>query len=160
MLLNECTSEIQTDGGSHQTESPVGQVIETVASWPKITTGKGRFNSMTFRVKDRDIGHIHRWGPVDIGYPNPLREQLIAEGKTGDHHVVPNSNATTFRVESPDDIEQAVLLFRGSYLYQVLVLQKRGDANPELTALDVSNELAALDASDDLRAIFEDIRAR
>lgn len=145
---------------THQHRTYIEQIIETVASWPSITTGKGRFNSTTFKVGQRDIGHVHRWGPVDISYPKPLRDQLIAEGRTGDHHVVPSSNATTFRVESTDDIEQALALLRFSYLYQVIVLQKHGDVPPELAAIDVSNELTRIDVSDDLRAIFEDIRAR
>ncbi|HET7324223.1 MAG TPA: luciferase family protein [Halococcus sp.] len=160
MPTNERAPERMMAGEHRQSGQYIEQVIETVASWPGITTGEGRFNSTTFEIEQRDIGHVHRWGPVDIGYPKPLRDQLMREGKTGEHHVFPNSNATTFHVESDEDIEQALALLRFSYLYQVLVLQKRGNAPPELAAIDVRDELARMDASDDLRAIFEDIHAR
>ncbi|MFC6764523.1 luciferase family protein [Natrinema soli] len=135
------------------------QVIETVSSWPEITTGNGRFNSTTFQIEGRDIGHVHSWGPVDIGYPQPLRNQLVAEKHTEKHHVVPDSNATTFHIEAADDVEQAIVLLRLSYLYQILVLQKRGDGDAELTAIDVNDELAGMEMSEDIRTIFEDIRS-
>lgn len=144
---------------NHQHEPYIEQIVETVSSWPGIVTDEGRFNSTTFQVEDRDIGHVHSWGPVDIGYPQALRKQLIADGKTGEHHVV-SDRATTFHVEAAADVEQAVTLFRLSYLYQVLVLQKHGGIDAELAAIDVSDELANMDLSEDIRAIFEDIRSR
>lgn len=95
---------------------------------------------------------------MDIGYPQSLHDQLITEGKTGKHHILPDSNATTFHIESAADTDRAVVLFRLSYLYQLLVLQKRGNIDPELAAIDVSDELARMDTSEDLRAIFENVR--
>lgn len=159
MPNDEFGSETMTDRGRHQIEPSIEQIIETVSSWSQVTTDDGRFNSTTFQVADRDIGHVHSWGPVDIGYPQRLRKQLIAEDKTGEHHVVAD-RATTFHVEGAADVEQAVALLRLSYLYHVLILQKRDDVDSELAAIGVSDELASMGMSDDIRAIFEDIRSR
>lgn len=41
---------------------------------------------------------------MDIGYPQALRKQLIAECKTGEHHIV-SDRATTFYVEAAADVK-------------------------------------------------------
>lgn len=137
---------------STRTESPVEQIVETVSSWPGITTGEGRYDSTTFRLEGREIGHVHPWGPVDIGYPKRIRDALVAEGLTGEHHVIPNSNATTFRVESADDVDQAVTLLRISYLYHACVLRNSTADGGVVGDVDVDSELRSLDLGDDLRS--------
>ncbi len=138
-------------------ESSVEQVIETVSSWPQITTGEGRFNATIFQLGQRKIGHIHAhpWGLVDISYPPPLREQLLAESHTEEHHVVPN-RATTFAIEAKDDIKQAVFLLRVSYLYHVSMLDQAPDIEElvDNSDIDVKTEIQKLELSDELRAVF------
>lgn len=138
---------------STRERSPVERVVETVSSWPGITTAGGRFDSTVFRLAGREIGHVHRWGPVDVGYPKPIRDQLIADGLTGEHHVVPNSNATTFRVESTDDVERAVTLLRIAYLYHASVIRRTAVEAGEIEDVDVGAELRELDLSDELLAV-------
>lgn len=142
---------------STQTKSPVEQIVETVSSWPGITTGEGRFDSTTFELAERTIGHIHRWGPVDIGYPKRIRDELIAEGLTGEHHVVPGSNATTFRVESVDDVDRAVTLLRISYLYHAWVLRNAPDGGDAVGGIDVEAELRNLNLGDELRSVLAEV---
>jgi transglutaminase-like putative cysteine protease len=95
---NEHTPTIPTANENQQIDSSVEQVIETVSSWPGIATGDGRFNSTTFQVGQRGVGHVHPhpWGLVDISYPQPLREQLLVEGHTERHHVIPERATTIF----------------------------------------------------------------
>lgn len=148
--LNQRYTEMST-----RKESPIEAVIETVSSWPGITTGDGRFNSTTFQLAGNEIGHLHL-RLADIGYPKPLRDQLIAEDHTQEHHVVPNHpNATTFRIESADDIDHVVWLFRLSYLARLAALQKRGEMESDFAGIDVQEEVAKLAPSDELRRAFE-----
>jgi hypothetical protein len=131
------------------------QIIETVASWPDVTAGEGRFNSTSFKLADKEIGHLHP-SLADIDYPKSLRAQLIAEGQTEEHHAVPGSpTATTFHIESTDDIDHAVWLFRLSYLARVAYLQKRGETESNLIDIDVSEEVDKLALSDAVRSAFE-----
>lgn len=139
---------------SAREESPVDLVVGTVASWPGVTTGEGRFDSTTFQVAGRPIGHVHRWGPVDVAYPKPIRDRLITEGLTGEHHVVPESNATTFHVESTDDVDRAVALLRISYLYHVSVLRRTAGSEGVVEGLDVEAALDELGLSDELRTVL------
>lgn len=131
------------------------QVVDAVSSWPGISTGEGRFRSTTFEVAGREIGHLHRSGPVDIGYPEPIRDQLIAEGLTGGHHVIPASNATTFYLESADDVDRALTLLRISYLYHVSVLLRTPTGEEAIEDIDVDAEIEELNLSEELRAAFE-----
>lgn len=136
---------------SAPTRGPSDQIVEMVASWPHVELDEGRFDSTSFKVAGSEFGHLHP-RLADIGYPKPLRDRLIEEGQTEEHHVVPNSNATTFRIESSDDIDHAVWLFRLSYLARLAALQRRGELDPNP---DVQHELDELGPSDGVRDAFE-----
>ncbi|GAA5064051.1 luciferase family protein [Haladaptatus pallidirubidus] len=147
-------------GDNQDIKQYVEQVIEIVSSWPGVTTGDGRFNSTTFSLGQREIGHVHphQLGLVDISYPQPLREQLLVEGHTEKHHVVPN-RATTFAIESEDDIKQAVFLLRLSYLHHASMLEQTSDIEEQVENidLDVEAEIRQLKLSDELRAVLTQI---
>ncbi len=145
-----------TSKDTHQHGSETEQVIETVASWSEITIKEGRFNATAFQIGNREIGHVHLGGTVDISYPPSLRDQLIADGRTEEHHFASNSpTGTTFYIKSEDDIDNAVWLFRLSYLHCVWSLQKREETNSNLANIAVEEELDKLDPSDALRSVFE-----
>ena len=134
----------------------VDRVIEQVAAWPHVNTEEHRFEGREFTLGPREVGHVHRWGIVDVPVTERLREQLVAEGKTGEHQVVPESGWTTCYVESEADVERCVWLLRLSYLYHVNTLKKTPAGAETFAAVDVREELAALDVSDEIRAAFEE----
>jgi hypothetical protein len=144
-----------TSRETQQHDPNVEQVIETVASWPNITTDTEQFNATRFSLAGREIGHLHP-RLADIGYPKSLRDQLIAEGHTEEHHVVPqHPNVTTFYIESADDLDHVVWLFRLSYLARVASLQQREDTESTLTAIGVHEEVDDLVPSNAVRSAFE-----
>ncbi|WP_247003444.1 luciferase family protein [Halosolutus gelatinilyticus] len=135
---------------------PVDERIdELVSSWPGIAPKRGRFGAVSFDLEGSEIGHVHP-SVADIDYPKPLREQLLAEGRTEVHHAVPmHPTATTYRIESADDVAHAVWLFRLSYLVHVAALQRDEEATPSLAAIDIEAELEALEPSDAIRRAFD-----
>ncbi|MFC4440200.1 MULTISPECIES: luciferase domain-containing protein [Natrialbaceae] len=144
-----------TEKDVRQRKTGSEQIIETVASWPNITAAEGRFNSTSFELAGREIGHLHP-RLADIDYPKPLRDELITEGQTEEHHAVPmHPTATTFRIESTDDVDRAVRLFRLSYLVRVATLQEDVGAESDVTDIDVEKELDGLEPSDAIRRAFE-----
>lgn len=141
------------NGRQHKLDSK--RITETVTSWPGIVVNSGRFGSTSFQLAGSEIGHLHP-RLADIDYPKPLRERLIADGLTSAHHAVPqHSTATTFRIDSAEDIDRAIWLFRLSYLIHVAVLQRSGEAKSTLAALDLEDELDVLEPSDAIRSAFE-----
>ena len=133
----------------------VDRVIEEVAAWPHVNTEEHRFEGREFTLGPREVGHVHRWGIVDVPFTGGLRDQLIAEGMTEEHHVVPESGWTTLYVEDDEDVDRAVWLLRLSYLYHVNNLQKTPAGAEKFEDVDVAEELEALDVSDEIRAAFD-----
>ncbi|MFC4449442.1 luciferase family protein [Halorussus aquaticus] len=133
----------------------VDRIIEEVAAWPHVNTEEHRFEGREFTLGPREVGHVHRWGIVDVPFIERLREALVEEGKTGEHHVVPESGWTTHYVEDEDDVDQCVWLFRLSYLYHVDTLKKTPAGAERFEEIDVAEELEELGASDEVRAAFE-----
>lgn len=141
------------DGQRHEPDSE--QIAEMIASWPAVTVGSGRFGSTSFELAGSEIGHLHP-RLADIDYPRPLRDRLIADRRTIKHHAVPrHPTATSFRIETADDVDRAIWLFRLSYLVHAAVLQRSGEAESALAALDIEDELDALEPSNAIQIAFE-----
>jgi hypothetical protein len=87
-----------------------------VSSWPHVTVHPHRFGGREFRFGAAEIGHIHRGGIVDIPFPRPVRDALLAGGLAEEHHFVPNSGWVTFRIRREEDVEHALWLMKLSYL--------------------------------------------
>jgi hypothetical protein len=91
-----------------------------MSSWPGVSTHAYRLGGREFRFKAAEIGHIHTGGIVDIPFPRPIRDTLLAEGLAQEHRWVPNSGWVTFQVRGEEDFKHAVWLMRLSYLRYVL----------------------------------------
>jgi hypothetical protein len=136
-------------------EETVERLIEDVSGWPHVTVGEHRFGGTEFRVGPREIGHVHAWGMLDIAYLKKLRDVLVSEGATGQHHLLTESGWTTEYIESPEEYDHARWLLRLSYLYHVNVLKKTPAGVEEFADIDVDAEMDALSLSEDVRAAFE-----
>jgi hypothetical protein len=93
---------------------------EEIASWPGISVHPHRFEAREYRFGRAEVGHVHNWGDVDIPFPRPVHDFLLAHGLAGQHRWVPDSGWTTFRIRSDRDVEHAIWLMRLSYLRYVL----------------------------------------
>jgi Family of unknown function (DUF5519) len=91
-----------------------------IASWPHVSVHPHRFRAREFRVADAEVGHVHHGGIVDIPFPRPFHDALLAEGLAEEHRWVPDSGWVTFRVRKEQDLKHAVWLMRLSYLRYLL----------------------------------------
>src|ERR1700692_2826101 len=89
-------------------------------TWPQRAVHAHRFGGREFRFGSAEVGHVHEGGAVDIPFPRPVRDALLAEGLAEEHRWVSNSGWTTFHVRSDDDFKHAVWLMRLSYLRYAL----------------------------------------
>ena len=90
-------------------------LVGEISSWPDVTSHEHRFGGTEFRVGEREIGHIHSFGIVDIPFTVRLRDALIRVGRAKQHHWLPDSGWTTVSV-SQHECENARDLLRLSYL--------------------------------------------
>jgi hypothetical protein len=91
-----------------------------VSSWPGVSVHPHRFGGVEFRRGAAEIGHIHPGGIVDIPFPVPIHDALLAEGLAGRHHFVPNSGWITFCIRRDRDRNHTLWLMRLSYLRYAL----------------------------------------
>jgi hypothetical protein len=89
-------------------------VEREVITWPGISTEPGRFNSTSFRLGRREIGHLHRNGVADIPFPRAFHDELIASGRAKPHQAGFPS-IVSFYIRQPEDVPEAIALFRMSY---------------------------------------------
>ncbi len=86
-----------------------------VTGWPEVEEKPHRFEGVEFRVNGHEIGHLHggRW--VDLPFPVRVREELVAAGKAQLHHVLPQTGWVSYPIQSEEDVEGALELFRLNY---------------------------------------------
>lgn len=89
---------------------------EEVSSWPGISVHPHRFAAREYRLGHAEVGHVHLWGDVDIPFPRPVHDFLLAHSLAEQHRWVPDSGWTTFRIGDGGNLEHAIWLMRLSYL--------------------------------------------
>jgi hypothetical protein len=114
---------------------------DTVSSWPKVSVHPHQFSAREFRFEKAEVGHVHDGGIVDVPFPRPIRDALLAERLAEEHHWVPNSGWVTFRVRSDKDLQRAIWLMRLSYSRYAL----KTAADPRKVFAEVSEELQLTD---------------
>lgn len=91
------------------------QIKETVQSWPGVESAPHRFGGIEFKVGRRELGHLHGDRIADLPFPRRVRDELVAEGRARPHHVLPDSGWITISIDSPEEADHAVELFRMAY---------------------------------------------
>ena len=91
------------------------RISEEVLAWPGVTAAPHRFGGVEFRLGRRELGHLHGDRLVDLPFPRRVRDELVAAGRARPHHVLPESGWVSFWIESDDDAEAAIELFRLGY---------------------------------------------
>ncbi|MBA3872147.1 MAG: DUF5519 family protein [Anaerolineae bacterium] len=129
----------------------IEHIKQTVTGWPEVTSQTHRFGGLEFNLGSVEIGHIHHNGMVDIPFNSKIRAQLLAEKKAEPHHLLPETGWITFYIRSAADVEQALWLFRLSYLFYA----SRGSQKTAMKdVLDIPAAVEALHPSVALRAVL------
>jgi Family of unknown function (DUF5519) len=117
-----------------------------VSTWPQVSVHPHRFGGREFLFGKAEVGHVHTGGIVDIPFPRPVRDALLAEGLAEEHRWVPNSGWITFRIRSDQDLKHALWLMRLSYLRYTLktAADPRGRLEHESAELHLSLQVRSL----------------
>ena len=94
----------------------ISEAIEReLLSWPDVTVGQHRFGGREFRIRKREIGHLHRSSVADLPFPRAMRDELVSSGKVSPHHHIPDSGWVSFYLHGEEDVPFALALFRRNY---------------------------------------------
>ena len=95
-------------------EEPLAAIEREVLTWPGVSKEAGRFNSVSFTVGRREIGHVHRNSVADLPFPRTVYDELIASGRAQPHQAGV-AGVVSVWLNTPADIEEAIALFRMNY---------------------------------------------
>ena len=91
------------------------RITKEVTSWSGVTSQPHRFGGVEYVIGKRQIGHIHGDHLVDIPFPKKVRDEIIAAGRAGPHHILPETGWVSFYLRQEADVEQAIALLHESY---------------------------------------------
>jgi hypothetical protein len=129
----------------------VERIVTTASAWDGVQAQPHRFGGIEFVLGKVEVGHVHRRNAmVDIPYTRAIRAQLVTEGHTGLHHLLPETGWTTFYAHNDAQTDKAVWLLRLSYAHKRYARQRR---DPDGIA-SFAAELDALQVSPMLRAVL------
>ena len=121
------------------------QIEIVVANWDAVEVYPHRFGGREFSLMNREFGHIHVHGIVDIPFSRKIRDQLIADGMATRHHFLPETGWVTVPVDESTELEQVLKILRFSYLlHRIKQNSDTLKAVAELETLGLSQELQQL----------------
>jgi hypothetical protein len=91
------------------------KIHAALQGWLGITSQPHRFGGTEYSLGRREIGHIHGDTLVDIPFPKPIRNKLVAAGRAEPHHILPESGWVSIYLQQPADVDRAIDLLRLSF---------------------------------------------
>ena len=92
------------------------QITDEVTSWDGVTSGYGKRGEFAFKVRGREIGHLHGDHAAHFFFPKDVWATLYAEERIGHHPVFPGREGPAARrIETPEDVQDVIALMRLNY---------------------------------------------
>ncbi len=92
------------------------QITSEVTSWPGVEAGPGRRGEFAFKVRGREIGHLHGDHAAHLFFPKDVWVQLHEQGRIVPHPVFPDRRGPAARpIENDDDVRDVIEMLRMNY---------------------------------------------
>ncbi len=91
------------------------RIADIVGAWEGVTVQRHRFGGVEFRVRQRQIGHIHGDRMADLLFSLRERRLLVSSGSAYPHHILPGTGWVSFPIRSVHDIPAVISLMRQNY---------------------------------------------
>lgn len=128
-------------GASPAVDLALAELVGQMRDLPDVDVHlTSRQRALGFFVGERELGHVHHRGQLDVAFPPAVRDQLVREGRTSHHRIVHDSCWVTHRLASVDDVAEAVWLLRLAHALLRLA-REPGPAHRELDELEPSAAL-------------------
>ena len=87
-----------------------------VTSWDGVWVSLHKYGGRQFNYCDKEIGHVHSNGILDIRLSRSLKASLMESRLAKEHHLFKNSGWISFYIRSEGDVVKAVKLLQTSML--------------------------------------------
>jgi Family of unknown function (DUF5519) len=92
------------------------QITAEVATWHGVESGYGRRGEFAFKVRGREIGHLHGDHAAHFFFPEDVWATLYADHRIVHHPVFPDrAGPAARRIETADDVGDVIALMRLNY---------------------------------------------
>lgn len=92
------------------------QITDEVTSWPGVTAGHGRRGEFAFKVRGREIGHLHGDRSAHFFFEKSAWHELFAQGRIEPHPVFPDRKGPAARrIRNEDDVRDVIEMMRRNY---------------------------------------------
>ena len=96
--------------------TPSELITDEVTSWPGVEAGPGLRGEFSFRVRRREIGHLHGDRAAHFFFPEDVWAELFSQGRIGYHPVFPTRQGPAARrIDAEDDVREVIALMRLNY---------------------------------------------
>jgi Family of unknown function (DUF5519) len=90
----------------------VDAIEAEVTSWPNMSVQLHKFGGVQFNFNNKEVGHIHGNGMLDLLLNRKAKSELLIEGRVRDHHTFKDSGWITFVIRTANDYEYALGLLK------------------------------------------------
>lgn len=103
----------------------VDSIESTVSSWEEVTVSMHKYGGTQFNYKDKEIGHMHSNGIVDILLDRKTKAVLLKQELVENHHVLKNTGWVSVYVKDKKDVAAALSVLQISlFRYKLTELPK------------------------------------
>ncbi|MNI80828.1 hypothetical protein D3C73_1373920 [compost metagenome] len=86
-----------------------------VLSWEGTSISLHKFGGTQFNYQQREIGHLHSNGILDILFSRKIKQELLALGRVEEHHIFKKSGWVSFYILTENDLGNAKFLLKRAY---------------------------------------------
>jgi hypothetical protein len=92
-------------------------IENTVLSWNRTSMHLHKFGGTQFNFNNKEIGHIHGNGLLDVPFSKSIKEQVIIEsnGRVKEHHIFKKSGWISLHIQNELDKKLAIQILMRSY---------------------------------------------
>jgi uncharacterized protein YqgQ len=108
------------------TQKLISQIEERILEWNNTHSGIHSMGGKGLYFEEKEFGHIHWNGDVDIVFGKELTTELLKQNLVQRHKYVPGV-AITFHLNNVADVQSAISLLRLAYLKTVKKESSRND---------------------------------
>ena len=134
--LFEAMLKIKTFVSSSHVLDYVDDIENAVLSWNHTSIHAHKFGGVQFNVNDKEIGHLHGNGLLDIPFSRSIKEQLINEsnGRVKEHHIFRKSGWISLYIQSAADKDLALEVLMRSYKEKFTPTVENSPGQPSQTS--------------------------
>ncbi|MCO4773884.1 MAG: MATE family efflux transporter [Deltaproteobacteria bacterium] len=141
--LDQAGAQFLIEGTAESMRERMKEILDRMQGYGDVELHMIRRDAAGFFVGDRQIGHIHPSGHLDLPLPVELGDELVRRGIVDHHRIHHSAGWYTHLLQNRRDLSEANWLLRLGHLLAELCLVEgeEGKVREELSAIELDAEL-------------------